>query len=341
MDMKRISILILVVLMGWIAVYGGVESDVNAVAAGPSGGATVDSQDATAAEDSGEVSGEVSAVLFGEEATDGASLLESPSASLRLSHDTAETGVVVALNASESTGSSIALYEWDFDGDGSYDATTEVPTFAHVFGESGIYGIRVRVTDDRGATGESRIVELVVLNRAPVAGSTVASTSRNDVATYEFHDNSTDLDGEIVRWSWDFGDGALSDEPNPIHACADDGTYSVMLVVIDEDGDESAPMVRTLAVENAEPVAAFALSTASVIVGESVSFVDESVDPSPNGSIVHVAWDFGDRSYQAGGPSVDLTYVHTYTAAGAFTVILYVIDDDGSVSSARQIISVT
>ena len=132
MDMKRIPILLLAVLIGAIAVHRGVES---------SGGATVDSQDATAAKDSGKASGEVSAVLFGEEATDGASSLESPSASLRLLHDTAETEVAVTLNASESTGSSIALYQWDLDGDGSYDATTEVPTFAHVFGGSGMSSV--------------------------------------------------------------------------------------------------------------------------------------------------------------------------------------------------------
>ncbi len=39
------------------------------------------------------------------------------------------------------------------------------------------------------------------------------------------------------------------------------------------------------------------------VVVESVSFVDESVDPSPSGSIVHVAWDFCDGSYRTGGPT--------------------------------------
>jgi len=342
--MKRVFILILVVLVSGIAVYGGVESNVDAVAAaaGLSGGATVDSQDATAAEDSGEASGEASAVLFGEETTGETFSLGGPSASLRLSHTAAETGVVVALNASGSTGSStIVLYEWDLDGDGSYDATTEGPMFAHVFREDGIYGIRVRVTDDRDATGESGIVELTVLNRAPVAGFTVSSTSRDDVATYEFRDDSTDLDGEIVRWFWGLGDGAISGEPNPVHAYGDNGTYSVTLVVTDEDGDESAPMVRTLRVENTEPVAAFALGADSIVVGESVLFVDESVDPSPSGSIVYVAWDFGDGSYRAGGPSADGVYLHTYTTAGTYTVALYVIDNDGGMSSVRRIISVT
>ena len=330
-DMKRVSILVLVVLMGGSAVYGGVGASSDAVAADLNGGGTVGSKTAPAARNSSEASGELSAVLFG----------EGPSASLRLSHEMAETGVVITLNASDSADPSIVLYEWDLDGDGSYDATTEGPTFAHAFAENGIYGIQVRVTDDLGATGESGIVELVVLNRTPVARFTVAGALRTDVATYGFHDDSTDLDGEIVRWSWDLGDGAVSDDPNPIHAYGDNGTYSVTLVVTDEDGDASAPVARTLVVANTEPIAAFALGADSIDVGESASFADESVDPSPDGSIVHVAWDFGDGSYQAGGPSADGVYVHTYTTAGTYTVTLYVIDDDGGMSSVRQIISVT
>lgn len=331
MGMKRASILILSVLLSGISVFAGVESNGVAIVAGSSA-------DATAAGSSAEASGEVSAVLFGEETPDVLPSAESPSTRLRLSHETAETHVVIGLNASESTSPSgkIVLYEWDFDGDGVYDAATGSPTVAHVFDEDGTYGVRVLATDDRGAKSESEIVELVILNRDPVAGFAVSSTSRNDTATYGFHDDSADLDGKIVGRSWNFGDGAVSNAPDPVHAYADDGTYSVTLVVIDEDGAESTPAVQTLVVGNTDPVANFAVDVGALPVNEPVSFVDESVDPSPNGSIVHVAWDFGDGSYRAGSPSEDGVYAHTYMAMGTYTVTLYVIDDDGGMSSVQQ-----
>jgi len=159
-----------------------------------------------------------------------------------------------------------------------------------------------------------------------------ASSSSTEAAEYAFRDASTDLDGTISRWSWTFGDGAVSDEPNPTHGYGDDGSYTVTLVVIDEDGGESAPVSREFVVENAAPVAEFALESRSSVVGQPVRFVDESADPSPNGSIVHVAWDFGDGTYLAGGPVASGEYEHTYATAGTYTVTLYVVDDDGSMS---------
>jgi hypothetical protein len=73
MDVKRICALILAVLMEGIAGHGGVGSNVAAVAADPSGGATVDSQDATVAEDFGEASGEVSQASLGRRRSTGTS----------------------------------------------------------------------------------------------------------------------------------------------------------------------------------------------------------------------------------------------------------------------------
>ena len=171
--------------------------------------------------------------------------------------------------------------------------TTPVPILVHAFEEDGSYGTRVRVTEAQGRTAESEVDKLVVLNSSPAAGFAVESASRDDAAAYELHSRSWDLAGEIAEWLWDFGDGTVSGVPNPVHAYADDGDSFVTLVVTDEDGAMSEPAARTVPVANSELVAAFALASAAIVVGESVRFVDESVDQSSNRSIVHVAWDFG------------------------------------------------
>ena len=49
-----------------------------------------------------------------------------------------------------------------------------------------------------------------------------------------FTNTSTDSDGSVVAWSWDFGQGASSIEQSPSHTYASDGTYTVTLVVTDD-----------------------------------------------------------------------------------------------------------
>jgi PKD repeat protein len=51
-----------------------------------------------------------------------------------------------------------------------------------------------------------------------------------------FSDGSTDTDGTIVGWDWDFGDGNGSTAQNPSHVYAAGGTYAVTLTVTDDDG---------------------------------------------------------------------------------------------------------
>jgi subtilase family serine protease len=61
----------------------------------------------------------------------------------------------------------IALYEWDFDGDGKYDYSSAVSAEAdHVYYKNGTYIARLRVTDDRGATSESTAAVKVRLEEA-------------------------------------------------------------------------------------------------------------------------------------------------------------------------------
>lgn len=56
-----------------------------------------------------------------------------------------------------------------------------------------------------------------------------------DWRTYEF--TLADQPEESVQFSWDFGDGATSVQPQILHAFSGPGTYTVTLAIIDEQGN--------------------------------------------------------------------------------------------------------
>ncbi|MFC4551787.1 MULTISPECIES: PKD domain-containing protein [Halorussus] len=85
-------------------------------------------------------------------------LVQSNSAPFAAGADTqVAVNDTVELNASDSTdpdGDALS-YEWDFDDDGTYDATGEVTSTS--FASSGTYNVTLRVTDSHGATDTANI----------------------------------------------------------------------------------------------------------------------------------------------------------------------------------------
>jgi hypothetical protein len=57
----------------------------------------------------------------------------------------------------------------------------------------------------------------------------------NDTINFDASD-SNDIDGTIVSYLWDFGDGDTSTGQNPTHAYDQEGSYTVTLTVTDDDG---------------------------------------------------------------------------------------------------------
>lgn len=63
---------------------------------------------------------------------------------------------------------------------------------------------------------------------------------------------STDPDGTIASYSWDFGDGAASTQANPTHVFPGSGPYRVTLTVTDNDGATDGSS-RTVDIEGVPP----------------------------------------------------------------------------------------
>jgi len=86
-------------------------------------------------------------------------------------------------------------------------------------------------------------------NVAPVA----SFTSSCALFTCTFTDASTDADGTIASWGWDFGDGTTSNVQSPSHTYAgtDPASYNVTLTVTDNEGATNA----TTSTVNVSPAA--------------------------------------------------------------------------------------
>jgi len=103
---------------------------------------------------------------------------------------------------------------------------------------SGNYTVYVVVDpfDDVVESNESNNQASAVLSPFPVADFNYEPHMPTVSDVIQFTDLSYDLDGFIVNWTWDFGDGNISYERNPTHQYGSNGTYNVTLTVIDDDG---------------------------------------------------------------------------------------------------------
>jgi PKD repeat protein len=252
---------------------------------------------------------------------------QSPVANFTESAHTVYTGENIDFDASGShdPDGTIVSYLWDF-GDG--DTATGVTT-SHSYATSGTYTVTLTVTDDDGAT-DSISVTKTVRNRGPVASFTETAEVVDTEETISFDaSDSSDPDGTIVSYSWDFGDGTEGSGVSVQHAYSQDGVYTVTLTVTDNNGaTDTAEATKT--VLNRSPVASFTESAHTVDTGESIDF-DASGSHDPDGTIVSYLWDFGDGN-TATGVKVD----HAYEDDGVYTVTLTVVDDDGATSSATE-----
>jgi serine protease len=91
---------------------------------------------------------------------------------------------------------------------------------------------------DRGGlqgTADSSVYvsQNIVSNNPPVADFSYTVSSK----TVTFTDRSTDSDGTIASWFWDFGDGHTSTSKNPRYSYSAYGTYTITLRVTDNDGE--------------------------------------------------------------------------------------------------------
>lgn len=195
-------------------------------------------------------------------------------------------------NGSTDADGTIVSHSWDFGDGGLSSAINPVHTYAAV----GTYNVTLTVTDEDGATGShSHTVNVIesVPNVPPTADFSFSCADLN----CSFTDASTDPDGEVVSWGWNFGDGGTASNPNPTHVFAAGGTYNVTLEVA--DGSATNQITKSVTV-NAPPVVQQMTAVVHPILidGRKGSITIDVIDGSFNGiggATVQGRWTYIDR----------------------------------------------
>lgn len=225
---------------------------------------------------------------------------------------------------------SIAAWDWDF-GDGNVSSAQNP---SHSYAGDGTYTVTLTVTDNDGVSDSVNKDVAVAANKPPVSSFSVdrdpcgSDWFRNEC---EFTDTSSDENGEVVDWNWDFGGGSVTGGiiGGPGHKLLvkfpSDGANpeTVSLTVTDDDGATHSwsKQIWISHPDNAVPTASFDVATS----GLTADFTDGSTDS--DGTVTAWAWDFGD-----GATSTEQNPSHAYAAGGTYTVTLQVTDDGGSQS---------
>ncbi|MEZ5044291.1 MAG: PKD domain-containing protein [Saprospiraceae bacterium] len=130
-----------------------------------------------------------------------------------------------------------------------------------------------------------------------------------------FMDHSFSIDGEVIGWKWDFGDGQTSEDANPVHFYQTSGIYEVILAIETSTGCSST-IVQHICIGDTDVVEGPACQAIFFFeqmgTSSSFQFMDVSL-----GDVVNWKWDFGD-----GESSVEPMPIHTYEQPGVYVVTL-------------------
>jgi PKD repeat protein len=157
----------------------------------------------------------------------------------------------------------------------------------------------------------------------PYAGTEGQSISLNG-------SGSSDSDGTIVSYEWDFGDDSPLEYGQSVsHTYNQGGIFTVTLTVTDNEGASDVD-TTTADISDTSPMADFTCSPTNGIVPLTVNCADSSAGYDQP---LSYAWDF-DNNGTVDSTEQNPTYV--YTETGTYTVKLTVTDSDGSSSTLTR-----
>lgn len=263
-----------------------------------------------------------------------------PIRGLTLRADIAANGTVVDFGALSSK-----TVSTDNSGRATLTYYSPGPPLPSVTGDT-IISIGITPVNGNYANAVTRDVQIrltrpgVILppNGAPKPRFFFSPTQPKQFEEVLFDGSATTDDGQIVSYTWFFGDGSTRTraDSRTSHSYGFPGTYAVVLTVTDDRGFTSSTEPQTITVgTTAVPSADFTFSPVAPEVFQTVFFSAETSVPAPGRKIVSYAWNFGDGNTGSGE-----TTTASYGSPATYTVTLVVTDDQGGKSATTKTIAI-
>lgn len=218
----------------------------------------------------------------------------------------------------------IDTFYWDL-GDGTITNDTNP---IHLYATPDTFNVSLIATDIYGCIDTN--TKQIRVHQIPSANFNSSLSCLGDSTS--FFDASTNLDGQVISWDWNFGDGlGFSNDTNPTYAYTNAGTYPVTFAIETEFGclDSVVQNITVVTPPNAN------FSIASACDGSPVQFTNLS--SSTSYAIASYAWDFeNNQSIDA----MSFNASHTYPIFDIYAVKLEVTDVYGCVDSIIKVVDV-
>ena len=222
---------------------------------------------------------------------------------------------------STAPNNTVTGWTWNF-GDGG---TSSQQNPSHTYTAPGTFTVTLIVTSQAGCVSIPA-TKTVVINPLPTANFNASAPDCIN-QTITFSDISLPNAGNLVKWTWNFGDGGTSSQQNPQHTYVATGSYNVTLQVESSKGCVSTVFTKQVTI-SPKPVANFGIPE-SCLLDPYSQFTDSSTVST--GTITQWLWNFGD-----GGTSIQKNPQHTYTAVGPYNVTLTATSNNGCSSTITK-----
>jgi len=178
----------------------------------------------------------------------------------------------------------ITLYQWDWNNDGIFDESLDLPEATQLWFVQGTYPVTLKVTDNDGLT--DTITKNVVINddmnQNPIANFewTPSQPKINENIIFDAS-YSFDPDGNIKSYQWDWNNDGIVDESNTdstmSYSWTTPGDYPVKLKVVDNDNLDNS-ITRTISV----------VKEWSIVVPDDFPTIQDAIDHSQWGERIFV-----------------------------------------------------
>jgi len=222
----------------------------------------------------------------------------------------------------------ITTYSWNFNG--TIMPPKADPITNCTFTKHGNVNVSLTLYDTEGRNNST--FKLFRVYARPVANFNV---SGEFYAGYTLTFNASspwsyDLDGSLINYKWEFGDGNITEGLYPVilHVYDTNKTYTAKLTVTDNDTLTSFTRTQFIQIGSDIPIADFAIiSPPPYYVNETLTF-DASNSTGDGGNITSYFWSWDDGTAETEMPVIN----HTFTQQKTYNVTLIVTDSDGKTS---------